>query len=415
MKLKAAVILTGVLAVIVSADVLGTNDVNARNNPALGGNPAVIAVNKKVSVEGGTLLTNAVKQSEQNKDPFGFNSDDIAKGQDLAPSDFGAATKFLSYTGSISNSDWYSIRYNNIGNIFWSVDIKTGDNAPLVPGYGIPDGEKYAFSFVEAVESVSAVYAKDLGNGFNVGAEVAANTYKRNQTNRAAKKAGESAGIAFDSQLKSDTYLTLALGAVYDVLPGQKISVSHKFASARKDNFTNLDGAGKVVQEGNFNENVPAETALGYIYQINDALQAAVSYKATDGSNYGREIDYDKGTGVPYASKNPASEWENTKTLPNSTWGLAAAYKLNPEIELQGYGTHTKGYRAAWNDVNLTPGDGWNEGFDFTQIGSNVQWTPDFFSGGTLLFGAFNSKIFNATNGYLLDATTTLVSYSHAF
>ncbi|GBR72746.1 hypothetical protein NO1_0241 [Candidatus Termititenax aidoneus] len=413
MKLQKAILLTGALASIGLAGVLDTNDVNARNNPALGGNPAVIAANKKVSVAGGTLLTNAVKQSEVNKDPFSLNNygNDIAKGKDLAPSDFGAATKFLSYTGSISNSDWYSVRYNNIGNIFWSVDIKAGDNAAA---YGLSNGQKYAFSFVEAVESISGAYGKDLGNGLSVGAELAANTYKRNHTNQAAKKAGESAGAAFDSRLKSDTYLTLALGAVYDVLPGQKISVSHKFASARNDNFTNLDGEGKVIQEGNFNENVPAETALGYIYQVNDALQAAVSYKATDGTNYGREIDYDKGNGVGYANHNPSSEWENTKTLPNSTWGLAAAYKLNPAVELQGYGTHTKGYRAAWNDVNLTPGDGWNEGFDFTQIGGNVQWTPDFFSGGTLLFGAFNSRIFNATNGYLLDATTTLVSYSHA-
>ncbi|MDR2431646.1 MAG: hypothetical protein LBD99_05280 [Candidatus Margulisbacteria bacterium] len=411
MDLKKVIIFTGALAAIGSASVLGTNDVNARNNPALGGNPAVIAVNKKASVEGGTLLTNAVKQSGQNKDPFGFNDDDTAKGQDLAPSDFSAATKFLSYTGSISDSDWYSIRYNNIGNIFYSVNIKTGDNAPFVPGYGIPSGQKYAFSFVEAVESISGAYGKDLGNGLSVGAELAANTYKKNQASKAAKKAGESAGVAFEKQLKSDTYLTLALGAVYDALPGQKISVSHKFASERNDNIAELNGKGKVTTEGSQNEDVPAETAIGYIVDVTDALQVAVSYKATAATSYDRDVDFNKG-GVDTTVE--------TATLPNSTWGLAAAYKLNPQVELQGYGTHTKGYRAAWNDVNLDKlGDdpGWNEGFDFTQLGGNVQWTPDFFNGGTLLFGIFNSKIVSiaAARGFSLDATTTLVSYSHAF
>ncbi|MDR1453738.1 MAG: hypothetical protein LBJ25_07195, partial [Candidatus Margulisbacteria bacterium] len=388
------------LAAIGYAGTLDTNDVNARNNPALGGNPAVIAVNKKTAVEGGTLLTNAVSQSEQNKNaPNGLYGNDFTTGKDLAPSDFGAATKFLSYTGSISDSDWYSVRYNNIGNIFYSVDLKTTDLAETSLGI---KNQKLSFTFTETVESISAVYGKDLGNGLSLGTELAVNIYHKNQEVAESKKAGKPLTAAY--KLNSDSYLTLAVGGIYAVLPGHKISVSHKFASQRNDNISNRDHSGSVVVEGSQNEDVPAETALGYVYSVNDALEIAASYKATAGTSYDRDIDYSKG-GTDTSVE--------TSTLPNSTYGLAASYKLTPEIELQAYGTHTKGYRAAWNDINLTP-DTWNKGFDFTQKGGNAQWTPTFFNGGSILFGFFNTKIVSADNGFSLDATTTLVSYSHA-
>ncbi|GBR76909.1 hypothetical protein NO2_1381 [Candidatus Termititenax persephonae] len=430
MSIRKTALVIGILvaAAAAAAGALDTNDVNARNNFALGGNPAAIAVNKKVSIEGGTLLTNAVKQSQQNLDAtnsqfqgtaeaIGLGTiPDLTKGSDLAPSDFGSATKFLSYTGHWSQSDWYSFRYNNIGNIFYSVGLKTNDDEPgalpTLGGFGAGKKGQLSFTFTEAVESFSAVYGKDLGENLSVGVELAVNTYKVNQDlvglNKPAYALEQRRG------LRSTSYASIALGAIKEFAPRQKISFAHKLSQDRQDSEQTVDHKGNVLAEKNYNESVPNETAISYIYNVDDTLELAVSQRTVWGTQYNRDVEVTKVARLPGGAENTAYNDDGpTKTLPYNTYGLSAAYQPNSEWGFLGYGNYTYGYRAAFNDINL----GNHKGFDFTQIGGNIQYSPSLLGGGTLLFGIFNSKIvgLDPAIGFSLDATTSLVSYSHAF
>ncbi|MDR1997893.1 MAG: hypothetical protein LBQ83_06190 [Candidatus Margulisbacteria bacterium] len=301
------------------------------------------------------------------------------------------------------------MRYNKVGNLFYSVALKDNGSGNL------PAGSKLDFSFIEAVESISVAGAREFElpsiGSLTGGLELAFNTYTVDAGLTARNKAAEDLPYAppaapfAKNALKSSNYISATLGLIKEVAANQKVTFAHKISSARKDNQTVSNLKGDTEVESNFNEEVPAETALGYIFQVNEAWSVAATYKATVGTSYTREIEYDKG--------GSGDEEVETTTFPYTTYGFATSYRLNEAIELQGYGNYTRNYRAGWNDVNL----GNQKGFDFSQYGGNVQYSPAFFNGGTILFGIFNTKVVSEEPGvnFLLDATSTLLSYSHAF
>ncbi|MDR1453761.1 MAG: hypothetical protein LBJ25_07310, partial [Candidatus Margulisbacteria bacterium] len=175
-----------------------------------------------------------------------------------------------------------------------------------------------------------------------------------------------------------------------------------KFSQDRNVHTADTNNSnGKVTD---YNEVLANETGLAYIYKVNDALELAGVFKTFWG------LTYEKNTEV----ENGDDYTETVSIQPVNSYGFAASYKVTNEWELQGYGNFLRNYRNSLTS-GLTGAE--EKGYDVTQLGANVQYSPSFLNGGTVLLGSYVTRLVSEDKnvGNVFDITNTSLSYSHAF
>ncbi|MDR2428229.1 MAG: hypothetical protein LBD62_00305 [Candidatus Margulisbacteria bacterium] len=408
MDLRKVILGAGILAAAALAGVLDTNDVKLNTTLGLGGNPAVIAVNQERKVEGGTIVLNQLSQSDQVKNA-NLEGSSLIKGKNINSSSFGDATKFLAYTDTFAGN-WFALRYRYESNLYPNFTANVGFLNPALAAYGNKDAKGTMYR-KDATETTSLVWGCELLKGLTAGAELATNVYTLNDNqsyNQAAKNITiPSLGTPFQdgkSYTQSKPYWTLTLGGVYDVADNQKVSLAHKFSHDR--NVHTGDGNKSTATGTDYTETIPHETGLAYIYQVNDALELAGVFKTFWGLTYEKNTDTESGNEKDYT--------ETVFIAPVNSYGFAASYKVTNEWELQGYGNFLRNYR---NSLTSGPTGKEEKGYDVTQLGANVQYSPSFLNGGTILLGSYVTRLVSEDKnvGNVFDITNTLLSYSHAF
>jgi hypothetical protein len=391
MDLKKIVLATGLLAAIGAAGVLDTNDVKLSTTLGLGGNPAAIAVNKKSKIEAGSIVVNNTQQSNQvlNADQGVIS---LYDGRNINSSSFDDASKFLGYTDAIGDN-WFSVRYSYDSNLYPNFHTKTGLPIP------VPEGAKMTRYRKDATEKIGFTWAREWQKGFSAGVELATNIYTLDDKTNFNKLA-EGLITQFKDNTaysQSGSYYTLTIGGIYDIFENQKISLSQKFSQDRGV----YKNDGKGLQQS-WIESLPNETGLAYIIQANQDWEVAAVYKAFWGTVYEKNI---RSSDSPLAT-------EIVNVLPCNSYGFATSYRIG-DWELQGYGNFLRNYRAS-----ITSGGGTDEkGYNVSQVGGNIQYSPEFLSGGTILLGSYVNRLVNedAAVGTVFDITNTTLSYSHTF
>jgi hypothetical protein len=400
MNLRKVILGAGILAAAALAGVLDTNDVKLNSTLGLGANPAAIAANQERKVEGGAIVLNQLSQSNQVKEPYaevyGMNVS-LIKGKNVNSSSFSDSTKFLSYTDTFAEN-WFAIRYRYESNLYPNFTA-TFDLPVLDP----QQKSKASLYRKDALEATSLTWGRELTKGLNAGAELAVNTYTLN-TNQTFNKTVKDFPLPIsDSKIyaQSQPYYTLTLGGIYDMTDDQKISLAHKFSHERD---THTGDGNKNTAGTDYVETLPAETGLAYIYRVNDALELAGVFKTFWGLTYEKTTKTD-------------GDGESTESVfiaPVNSYGFAASYKVTNEWELQGYGNFLRNYKNSLAS-GLTGKE--EKGYDVTQLGANVQYSPSFLNGGTILLGSYMTRLVNEDPnvGTVFDITNTSLSYSHAF
>ncbi|MDR1998010.1 MAG: hypothetical protein LBQ83_06775 [Candidatus Margulisbacteria bacterium] len=419
MSFKQIFLAAGILAAVGLAGVLDTNDVKLSTTLGLGGNPAAIAVNKERKVELGTIALNKTSQSNQIKNtgaPLNTSLGiSLFDGKDVNSSSFNDASKFLAYTGSYADN-WFSLRYKYESNLYpnfkSSVEF-TGPGAPFLQPYDPDRKARVSLYQKDAVETLSLLWARELSAGLTAGVELATNIYTLNTDisfNKAAKDIPPIwaifEGIEKKAYLQSGSYYTLTLGGIYALADNQKISLAQKFSQDRA--VQKHDGKYGSAQSS-YLESLPNETGLSYIYSVNDSLEVAGVFKTFWGLIYDQNIQ----------SSSAPETTETVRLFPYNSYGFAASYALNSELELQGYGNYIKGYKSGVNNSvhPLTGAKEDSSGYDVSQFGGNVQYSPALLRGGTILLGSYVTKLvsMDPAIGQTFDLTNTSLSYSHAF
>ncbi|MDR1323443.1 MAG: hypothetical protein LBK68_03290 [Candidatus Margulisbacteria bacterium] len=408
MNLRKVILGAGILAAAALAGVLDTNDVKLNSTLGLGANPAAIAVNQERKVEGGAIVLNQLSQSNQVKEPNMTGGISLIKGKNVNSSSFNDSTKFLSYTDTFAGN-WFAIRYRYESNLYpnftATITLPNALQNILDPNLKA----KGAMYRKDATETTSLVWGRELLKGLTAGAELATNVYTLNtdQTyNKAAKDIYHVAlsGSPFQNSKEysqSQPYYTLTLGGIYDVADDQKISLAHKFSHERD---THTGDGNKNTAGTDYVETLPAETGLAYIYRVNDALELAGVFKTFWDLTYEKTTKTDGG----------GESTESVFIAPVNSYGFAASYKVTNEWELQGYGNFLRNYKNSLAS-GLTGKE--EKGYDVTQLGANVQYSPSFLNGGTILLGSYMTRLVNEDPnvGTVFDITNTSLSYSHAF
>ncbi|MDR1113596.1 MAG: hypothetical protein LBL50_00720 [Candidatus Margulisbacteria bacterium] len=409
MDLRKVILGTGILAAAALAGVLDTNDVKLNSTLGLGANPAAIAVNQERKVEGGAIVLNQLSQSNQVKEAniknplTGADTISLYNGKNVNSSSFNDSTKFLSYTDTFAGN-WFAIRYRYESNLYPNFTANIAYfNAAAQSSYGNKDakGDMYR---KDATETTSLVWGRELIKGLNTGVELASNVYTLDD-NRSYNKVAEALPILSLTDSKayaqSQPYYTLTLGGIYDVASDQKISLAHKFSHERD---THTGDGNKNTVGTDYVETLPAETGLAYIYRVNDALELAGVFKTFWGLTYEKTTKTDGG----------GESTESVFIAPVNSYGFAASYKVTNEWELQGYGNFLRNYK---NSLASGPTGKEEKGYDVTQLGANVQYSPSFLNGGTILLGSYMTRLVNEDPnvGTVFDITNTSLSYSHAF
>ena len=404
MDLRKTILAVGLLAAVVTAGVLDTNDVKMNSTLGLGANPAAIAVNKQSKVEAGTIAVNNLSQSNQIKDGE-FNGISLFDGKNINSSSFNDATKFLSYT-DVWNNNWFSVRYRYESNLYPNFSANLTLPSPVLQNLLDPNFKAKGTMYrKDALETVAFQWARELVKGFSGGVELATNIYTLDDQltfNKAAKDISHAmlGGSPFQdtkAYSQSGSYYTLTLGGIYDIANNQKVSLSQKFSQDRGV-YTNDDKGSQY----SYTESLPNETGLAYIFAPNNALEVAAVFKTFWGTTYERNVRH---------SDKPEYT-ETVRILPCNSYGFAASYAATKEVTLQGYGNFLRNYKAS--DIS---GYAEEQGYNVSQLGGNIQYAPSFFNGGKILLGSYVTRLVSEDQavGRVFDITNTSLSYSHSF
>lgn len=409
MDLKKLILATGLLAAVSVASVIETNDVKMNTLLGLGGNPAVIAVHKKVNFEAGSVAINQNKQNAKLQNGYlRAPTIGLTDGRNENDMNFMDASRFFWFAGNIGN-DWFGIRHTNVSNVypFFTSHIVLDGAAKALQNVVDPNKKAKVTIFrKDTVESFSLLWAKELSKGYSVGAELASNTYTLNDNrlyNTAAEQINHAAlgGSPFadvNAFSASKAYYTLTLGLVKELDSVSKLSLAHKISQDRGIYYN--DDAGKTYV---YNESLPNESGLAYTYKVNDALEVAAVYKGFWGVSYQKNV---LGSNNDYG--------EAITKHPYNSYGFATDYRPNEKWTLQTYGSFIRNYKK--NEIG-GQASVMDRGYKVTQIGGNIQYNMNVIKGGTILLGSYVTKLESedADVGYLFDITNTTLSYSQNF
>jgi hypothetical protein len=236
------------------------------------------------------------------------------------------------------------------------------------------------------------------------------------QTETYKTQDGSIKGVTNGSE-KSDIYLTLGFGAVKNIAANQKVLFGQTLASktqsqggaktrkinGQKDKVYNDENKEGTASNGL----IPAQTAVGYVYTVNDSLefgaQLAHDWQSAyrrDNKEYGQKVESDEVT-----------------IKANDTLSLAVDY-IYDQFQVQGYLSMVKGAGIETSDSPGKTDQDELKGADTTTLGVNLLWTPAFANVGTIGLGIENSKEVDYDFGYGPKTDTNLTTtlfYTYLF
>jgi hypothetical protein len=187
-------------------------------------------------------------------------------------------------------------------------------------------------------------------------------------------------------------------------LPAEKTVRQHDTVRSR------TNGVPVRTLNGNsWKEVVAPVTALSYIYKVDNNLEVAGSFTQTwSTGQYWTETLDRHGEETPEACR-------VVETLGHSTIGLAANYLLNNEFRFQGFANFSRHAgvelgRRYTNETNLESG---RRGTDYTVLGLNAFYTPNFMDIGT--FGVHVENTRSVASNNEVNSTVTALSYKFMF
>jgi hypothetical protein len=402
--MKKVLIAVTVLAAFGLATVLdGVSGLGLGNNPAA---PAVWKTQKRIDA-GFSLLG-------KTTDVPGYESFDDGK---FTYNDSGVEGLWLTYTDSIQDY-WYTVglstgvdaydelsntkkTYNNTDkDTLWS----TNTEAYSATGYAL-----------------NLAVAKDLNlpavgsfiGGVKVDINAPAGTSVRTEKYTSNYPYGDDKYVTEES-ISYDPYLTFGFGAVKAIDAKQSLVLGQTLGTERRevrgDTIRKTNGKqtnkGVADDKGGWGNNdfIPAETALGYVYKVNDALEVAGTYVYNWGGKYDWQEFDNKGKDIGEASE--------VKVFSYNTFGLAADY-IYSEFQAQGYINWVKGKEIITFDDEYNSYDEDGKGHDTTTLGVNLLWTPSFANIGTIGVSIENSK--DIYGIFTTDSTTAALFYTYLF
>ncbi|MDR1997843.1 MAG: hypothetical protein LBQ83_05935 [Candidatus Margulisbacteria bacterium] len=392
MDVKKLVITTAILAAVGSATVLdGVSGLGLGTNPAF---PAIWKSEKRVDA-GFNLLGKTKSDDKVLKD------DDSVTVKDLETSLSGF---WASYTDSFQDY-WYSVSYSNASGALGGTKTTsyTGSDKNTKTSTGLSTEEDTGYG-------ISFALARDFAEfgGFTGGVQLGVNVDGKKTVSQTKPINGKTQELI--SKTASDPYLTVALGLVKDIDASSKVLFGQTLGT-RKNVKTLDQEANKAYKDalGSFDqkdledlgydtEYSPAETAIGYVYKINDALELGATYTRNWGAKF----------------NNQRYEDLTVESLGYNSLGLAADY-LWSEFQFQGFANFTAGAELAKVDGEDIDGDRAKKGTDTTQFGLNAIWTPSFASIGSVGIGIVNDRAVNWADGTVSDSTSTALFYTYLF
>jgi hypothetical protein len=191
-----------------------------------------------------------------------------------------------------------------------------------------------------------------------------------------------------------------------------KVSFAHKISQDRGVYFNKGDYTGGNSTTYVYNEKMPNETALSYIYKVNNAWEIAGTYKAFWG------VSYQKNYLGSDSAGNKIDYSEAITKHPYNVLGFATEYVMNDKWSFQGFGNFIRNYKEIETSFPAPSKTAeLDRGYNLTQLGGNIQYHLSVIKGGTILLGCYNSKLLSEDTsvGYLFDITNTTLSYSQNF
>jgi hypothetical protein len=384
----------------------GVSGLGLGSNPAA---PAVWKTQKRIDA-GFSLLGKTADVSD-------YNGDDNRK---FSYDDSGVEGLWVTYTDSIQDY-WYTVGFNTgVGDV-------NGNPSITNKRYNNADKETLWWTGTETYSAtgyaLNLAVAKDLnlpavGNfigGVKVDINAPAETFVHTTKYTSDSYGGKRKEVE-ESSASIDPYLTFSFGAVkaidakQSVVLGQTLGTETRAVSGETVYKTDGKRTGKDKGGNGENRFIPAETALGYVYKVTDALEVAGTYVY----NWGGLFDYQrfdtKGKDIGYA--------QATKLYSYYTMGLAADY-IYSELQAQGYINWEKGRGVYNQDGNLLGNSAIEDddkrlnGHDIATLGVNLLWTPSFANAGTIGVGIENSK--DVYGDETTDSTTAALFYTYLF
>ncbi|MDR1453557.1 MAG: hypothetical protein LBJ25_06265 [Candidatus Margulisbacteria bacterium] len=408
--MKKVIIAATILAAFGLATVLdGVGGLGLQDNPAI---PAVWKNEKRIDA-GFSLLG-------KTADVSGWKASDSEK---FTYTDSGLEGLWFSYTDSISDY-WYTVGLNTgVGALDEPSTILkewTDHNKSTLQQ---TDTKAYSATGYALNLSVARDFDLPTIGGLIGGVNLGINSPASN-SKETVKDNLSGVKVVTESSAKYDTYLTLGLGVAKAIDANQTLVVGQTLGTERKFvggdiTLTRTSGGSKTKTKTNggsgYNDFIPAETALGYVYKVTDALEVAGTYVY----NWGGKIDYqafdNKGNDVGDAVESNLQAYHG--------FGLAADYVYS-EFQVQGYINWAKGSKVVKNEdgdyirtvgsnTTLDDDDKLVKGNDNTTLGINLLWTPGFAKVGTVGVGIENSK--DVLGVDTTDSTTTALFYTYLF
>jgi hypothetical protein len=358
------------------AGVLNTVDSKQKNNLALAGNPAVSAVNKQKEIG---FQANFLTKYERSgnildygyywKSRYGISYTDMRnKFKDSA------SNWSVGLVGDYADN-WFSLSYA----VDTNYQMAKYYESTIYDIYGTPLKRSYlnTDTILLRVETTTLGWARDF-NWFTGGIQLsfvsgteknksrATNVY--NETNQPHPIDGE---IEYDLII-TKPYTLIAVGLEKNLFVNQKLLLAHKFSGEmNKTHITWSKYAdGSVMYErssdGNSHIGVPAETALGYVYKINNDLELAAACTKVWGLEYTR---------IWAEFTKYESEIDEVR-LPYDIYGAVISWRAwRPILELQTYVNYAKDVGAGSVDHGYDVVD--LPGVTSTQLGLTAVYTPD--------------------------------------
>ncbi|GBR72998.1 hypothetical protein NO1_0454 [Candidatus Termititenax aidoneus] len=406
--MKKVIIAMTVLATFGLATVLdGVSGLGLGSNPAA---PAIWKNQKRIDA-GFNLLG-------KTADASGWKANGNEK---FAYTDSGLENLWATYTDSIQDY-WYTVGFSTGVGAYddpsTTTKIYTNNTKSRL---GRTDTKAYnATGYALNLSVAKNLNLPAVGNiigGVKVDFNAPAGTYI--STQKWASTYGGNKNVV-ESSSSYDPYLTFGLGAVKAIDAKQTLVIGQTLGTERKmtngDTIYKTNGKQTNKDKGGDGNNdfIPAETALGYVYKVSDALEVAGAYVYNWGGKYDYQRFDNKGKDIGDALELNPQAYRG--------FGLAVDY-IYSEFQAQGYINWAKGSGVVkTEDGDYVDTNSWSlldddnkliKGNDNTTLGINLLWTPSFANIGTVGVGIENSKDVYGVD--TTDSTTTALFYTYLF
>ncbi|MBU0580801.1 MAG: hypothetical protein KKA19_06460 [Candidatus Margulisbacteria bacterium] len=404
MKKIIAFILLNIFTSTCYAGLLDSQDQVLNGNLGLAGNAAATAYNKRAYFAGGVTVFDNFTQNKDVLDNenivVGYN------GNDLVPK-MPWPNAFFQFAQEIPGAGWLNISYDK--------NYQTGSSYRL-KRQGPLDSQKIDVFTSSGRETMRATYSLDYNHqvpGLHLGGEFGinkdTNIFNLSQNNASHAARGGLTGQNLEEV--SNYYFSYGLGGIYEADRKNLFTLSHLIYNHKLVEEKGKDINNNIV-DIEYNEVMPAETIMGYMYKLTNNLELGGTLKIVWPVTY-TQI----GNRWTTATSGPESDIDVYKRG-YKVYTLAGEYDLPDELAFQPWlkGIAFQGYYG-WSDpyaeqINTNQPEIDVAGHETTEMGINaIQLIREY----KIIFGINRIRQLTATTGEEIDNTKFYINYSTDF